>query len=250
MLNLSEGAVFPPLKIHQTHIASIRRWAAEVAQQKPASAFRQFREDGISSDMLDCLDGIAALSLGIDRYEQGDSNGITLGRIVRTRLAVQKQVLMLPAASKSTEQHYSIEIPESRAPSLYECCRLTALIFSVAVIFPTTNQFSVLQRLVRELKAELEGMDMNIIPPDALNVLLWTLVLGGVAALGKPERLWFTLQLKIVGEARLKLDSWKSVEQILETFLWLRSACSPGGRQLWHEVMSLQKESRLSSMGS
>lgn len=244
MLNLSERAIFPSLRVHQTHITYIKQWAADVAQplQKPASAFRQFSEGGISSDMLDCLDGMAALSLGIEHYEQGRSGEITLGRIVRTRLAAQKQVLMLPMAQELTEHQYSIKTAKLNSLNLYECCRLTAIIFSVAVIFPTTNQFSVLQKLVQEIKAELEGTDMNTISTASLNLLLWTLVLGGIAAWGKPERIWFVSQLKIVGEVRLKLDSWESAELILETFLWLRSACTAGGRQLWQEVKNLRRK--------
>jgi hypothetical protein len=36
---------------------------------------------------------------------------------------------------------------------------------------------------------------------------------------------------------RLNLD-WKDAEDILKTFLWVESACSPGGRQLCVEVIS------------
>jgi hypothetical protein len=33
-----------------------------------------------------------------------------------------------------------------------------------------------------------------------------------------------------------KID-WDAAEKTFENLLWLESACSPGGRQLWDEVM-------------
>jgi hypothetical protein len=53
---------------------------------------------------------------------------------------------------------------------------------------------------------------------EFLETLLWILVLGGIAAVGKPERYWFVSQISIVGMESLKID-WSGVEDNLTTFL-------------------------------
>jgi hypothetical protein len=61
------------------------------------------------------------------------------------------------------------------------------------------------------------------------------LMLGGIAALDKAERPWFVSQL--VRLVRILRIDWDSVGEIMESFLWLESACGSGGRLLWSEVM-------------
>jgi hypothetical protein len=182
--------------------------------------------------MLEVLNCMEAITIAIDHYLQGTPGGLTLGQIVRTRTGIQKRLLVLPTAKE-----LNINTTVLSCPDLYECCCLTAMIFSIAVIYPIPNTYDVLQTLVRQLIASLEVVDIEILSVDYSGVLLWILVLGGIAALGKPERPWFVLNLALNSLKRLKLD-WDSVEDILKSFLWLESACSPGGRRLWGEVMS------------
>jgi hypothetical protein len=181
--------------------------------------------------MLEALECMEAMAMAIDYYLKGKAGGLTLGRIVRTRTGVQKRLLLLPAAGD-----LNINITSSSHTNLYECCRLTAMIFGVSVIFPIPNTYDILQTLVQGLTASLEVMEIENHSEDCSGVLLWMLVLGGIAALGKPERPWFVSNLALVGMERLKLD-WDGVEAILKAFLWLESACGPGARQLWDEAM-------------
>jgi hypothetical protein len=53
---------------------------------------------------------------------------------------------------------------------------------------------------------------------EFLEILLWILVLGGIAALGKPERYWFVSQISLVNMESLKPD-WNGAEDILTTLL-------------------------------
>jgi hypothetical protein len=112
-----------------------------------------------------------------------------------------------------------------------------AATFSIAVIYPIPNTYDGLQTLVWELTASLEATDIESLSVDYSGVLLWILVLGGIGALGRPQRPWFVSNLALINVKRLKLD-WEGVENILKRSLWLESACSPGGRRLWGEVMS------------
>lgn len=241
MLNFSQKPLFPPLRCHETYIATLKTWVESESSLAgdPAKGFRRMEKFGISEAMIESFECIACLSVATEHYLEGRPGGLTLGQIVRTRLAVQKRLLMLPTAEdlcNSTDAIISVD------PDLYECCRLTAIIFSVAVIFPTPNQFGVLQTLVRKLKSEMEGADVQIYDLDYLELLLWILVLGGIAALGKVERPWFVSHLKVVGVQRLYLHSWDSVEELMKQFLWLDSACTAGGHQLWEEVTISHEE--------
>jgi hypothetical protein len=188
--------------------------------QTLGKAFRRLPECGITETMLEVLDGMEAISTPIDHYLQGTLGGLTLGQIVRTRTGIQKRLLVLP-----TVEELNINITASFCPNLYECCRLTALVFSIAVIYPLLNTYDVLQILVRQLKASLKAIDIESLSVD------YSEVLGGIAASGKPERPWFVSNLALVDMKILKLD-WESVEDILKSFLWLKSACNPGGRRL------------------
>ncbi|RFU31449.1 hypothetical protein B7463_g4899, partial [Scytalidium lignicola] len=67
--------------------------------------------------------------------------------------------------------------------------------------------------------------------------LVWMLVLGGISSTGTAERSWYVQNLAAVSAA-LKLSEWEEVDEGLREFLWLSSACEPGGRELWMEVMN------------
>jgi hypothetical protein len=89
--------------------------------------------------------------------------------------------------------------------------------------------------LVQRPKAAIEVSDIEKFDGECAEAFLWILVLGGIAALDKPERPWFVSQLALAVEIS-KID-WDAAEKTFENLLWLESACSPGGRQLWDEVM-------------
>ena len=123
-------------------------------------------------------------------------------------------------------------------PNLYECCRLTAFIFSVAVTFPIPDTFDVLQFYVAKLKVAIEVSNFLRCDEDLVaELMLWILMLGGIAALDKHERQWFVEQLSIV-KTKLGID-WDDASKVFETFLWLENACGAGGRMLWKESEAL-----------
>jgi hypothetical protein len=151
--------------------------------------------------MLQVLDLIGALTLAVDYYLQGKPCGLKLGAIGRTRTTVQQRLLLLPTA-----EELSIPLSLSKPkPNIYECCRLTALIYSVAVVFPVPNSHSVLQELVRRLIIVMGVLDIRTFGVELGGVLLWMLVLGGIAALDTLERHWFTLQFAWIVR-RLDID--------------------------------------------
>jgi len=226
---------FPTLKRHATSISTIRAWAVSPPRpliQTQAAAFGRLQEYGITDSMLHVFDSIGALSLAIEYHLQGKPMELGLGAIHRTRTAVQQKLLSLPASEELNS------VPSSSPkPNIYECCRLTALIFGVAVVYPVPNSHIVFEKLVQRLKVAITLLDIKAFGIDLSGVLLWMVVLGGIAAFDTPERSWFASQLAFIVR-RLDIEEWVEMENILETFLWLESACDQGGRLLWDEALA------------
>ncbi|KAH7417892.1 hypothetical protein BKA64DRAFT_700442 [Cadophora sp. MPI-SDFR-AT-0126] len=235
-LNTFSKPTFPPIYAHEAYIDYAMDWAKSSPQlpaQVLATSFRRYTKYGISESLLQILEPLGVTTLAISYHLQGQTNGLTIGEIGRTRAAVMKRLLMVPTA-----EELGMNAMVAGFPNLYECCRLTAFIFSVAVTFPIPNTFDVLQHYVQKLKAAIEASYVLRDDEDLVaELLLWILMLGGIAALDKPERPWFAEQLsKVKNKLRI---AWDEATSILETFLWLESACGAGGRLLWEESEAL-----------
>lgn len=248
-MNTFSHPILPLLRSHENYIAAVKVWAmthpdTNTSTHLLSSAFWRVQQHGITDCLLHVLDAMGALTLAIKHYLLRTPGSLNLGQVARTRTAVQKRLLLLPTASelhttaKTTETITGIEI--------YECCRLAAMIFSVAVIAPIPYTYDILQIYVTHLKTAIEASGL-LVPQitacvfighthvsDLDRFLLWVLILGGIASLDKLERGWFVAQLKILKEA-LDLD-WGTVLDIMGTFLWLDSACGNSGEELWTEV--------------
>jgi len=227
---------WPKLRRHADLITAMRVWAISPPWpliQVQASAFWLLKPYGITDTMLEVFDSTGALTLAIDGHLQGKPCSQYLGSILRTRIAVQHTLLSLP-----TQDELRPRTEEKKMENnVYECCRLSAFIFGVAVVFPVPNSYNVLQELVKRLQIELVFLDIETCGSHLDGVLLWILILGGIAALDKPERVLFASQLGTLAR-KIRMYDWGAVEDILESFLWLESACGQGGRMLWDEAMA------------
>jgi hypothetical protein len=184
--------------------------------------------------MLEVFDSIGALTHAIGVHLQGKPFGQYLGTIHRTRTAIQHSLLLLPTFDELNLRPKEEGVEKK---NVYECCRLTALIYGVAVVYPVPNSHGVLQKLVTLLQTALVVLNIESCGSDLDGVLLWMVALGGIAALDKPERVWFASQLG--GLMRKQgIGDWGDAEDILESFLWLESACGQGGHMLCDEAMA------------
>jgi hypothetical protein len=108
-------------------------------------------------------------------------------------------------------------------------------------LFPIPNTYDVLQTLARQLKSaikvmSIESAEFRDVDREYWKLLLWIRVLGGIAALDKPERSWYVAQLVILVENLEESTDWGAIEGILERYLWLDSACGHTGPELWEEI--------------
>jgi hypothetical protein len=231
-MNSASKPIFPPLRRHETYITAVRAWATSSSRkfvQKLGSKFWNLQNHGLTDDMLQVFDAVGSVTIAIDHYLKGEPDAPTVGVIARTRTAIQKLLLLLLPDEE-------LNIIPLLSPYLYEACRLAGLIYGIAVVFPIPKPYDMFRTLSQRLKFYIEKF--GICESQSLevqHVFLWMSMLGGIAALDKAERLWFVSQLvRLIGILRI---DWDSAEEILESFLWLDSACGSGGRRLWAEVV-------------
>jgi hypothetical protein len=251
-MNSFSHPILPILRSHENHVVSVKVWAMtqnHTGAQVLSSAFWRVQQYGIIDSLLSVLNAMGALTLAIHNYLLHIPGSLTLGQICRTRTAIQKLLLLLPTGEELKPNYIAKttstddEVVEVK---IYECCRLTAMIFGIAVVAPIPDAFHVLQIYVTNLKAAIKGSGLlthtsstfrSLYSEDLAKFLLWMLVLGGIASLDKPERSWFvehSAQLVVVLDV-----NWHEAKEILGAFLWLESACGDSGKELWGEVERL-----------
>jgi hypothetical protein len=220
------------LRSSEAWLDFVETWATAPPRppvQELARGFLMLHKYGVGTDMVKVFNLVGAVTMAIDHYLRGEPAGLTLGVIAKTRTAAQHRILSLPLSSEWQD-------PFDFSSQMYETCRTTALIYGIAVIFPVSNAYSLLQDLTRRLKASLLYFNPESYEPEISRVHLWMLILGGIAASDGPERTWFVIQLEILA-IKCHIYDWAAVEEILRSFLWLESACGVAGRILWIEAM-------------
>jgi hypothetical protein len=222
----------PLLRSSEAWLDYVETWAAAPPRppiQELARGFLMLQKYGIGTDMVKVFNLVGAVTMAIDHYLRGEPAGLTLGAIAKTRTAAQHRILSLPLSIE-------LQDPSDFSSHMYEACRTTALIYGIAVIFPISNAYSLLQDLARRLKASLVFFNLESYKPEVSGVHLWMLILGGIAASDGPERVWFVTQLEIFA-IKCHTYDWAAVEEILRSLLWLESACGVAGRILWIDAM-------------
>jgi len=158
--------------------------------------------------MATVLQSMVDLTIIIDCHCRGTKPIKEFTPFIDRRNSVQHSLMSLPSGDE-------LLVPEDKVKSiaLYESIRHAALIYSAAVTFPLPALSGHFHKLAAT----------------------WILILGGIAASDTKERDWFVRSISIVAKI-LKIGTWEEVAEIVESFLWLESACGPGGRILWAEV--------------
>ena len=130
-----------------------------------------------------------------------------------------------------------------KASGLYECYRLTALLFETGVLFPMPRSTGVPLRIIQEIKKCVYQISLVDLFCEAKRpFFIWVLMLIGVATDGLPDRQWImemlTDLLTLEGVSR-----WSDIKKIVDSFLWMDFACDSGAIALWHDVaMSIREE--------
>ena len=151
-----------------------------------------------------------------------------LKKVVDLRNRAHHQLLDLPSWDDLSEG-----VRDEVDCAAYECCRLAAMLYSTAVIFPQPPHSGWHMRLVRDIKARLSSAVVDAWSRDAPALLLWVLVVAGIASFRSPERHFFEHSLRCTLKSRNYLVPKLAVRTALRDFMFAEGACGRGFTELW-----------------
>jgi hypothetical protein len=205
------------------------------ASQGSSQGFHYLQASGMRPEVIDIFLNLKDYSQGIDAY----SNSATLPDCMAdNRNWVLHRLLSLPSTGAPTLVGQIDVLSEDfhNAMLCLEACRLTAIMYCVHVTFPIPRSIYARRLLLRQMKESIGGIHFAAGHRALRELLLWCIVIGGIAAYGQPERLWFAAQLFNVSTF-LYIAKWSDVKVVLRKFAWLDSACNKAGTALWNEVL-------------
>ena len=180
-------------------------------------------------DLCKAIQHICDFTIIVENHVQGRWTPRTFTVIIDQRNFVQHSLMSLKSQQELFDGDSTVDEP------LYECCRLAAIVFSLLVIFPLPPVYGPFEGLAEQLHLELALVSLYDQTAPRSRLLLWTLTMGAIAAIGCPERPWFLSKIQGLS-AKMNLGGWAQFKDVLQSFLWLPSTNDPDGRELWIEV--------------
>jgi hypothetical protein len=186
-------------------------------------------------EVIDIFLNLKDYSEAVDAY----SNGASLPDCMAdNRNWVLHRLLSLPSMSATALLSQIDFLSEDFHSAIlcFEACRLTATMYCIHVTFPVPRSTYARRLLLPQMKESIGKIHLAAREQALGELLLWCVVVGGIAASGQPERTWFATQLFNVSTS-LDLTKWSDAKVVLRKFAWLDSACSRGGAAFWNEVL-------------
>lgn len=183
---------------------------------------------GLTEEALGVMVEMLNVTVLVENYVDGTLLGPDILALTCRKNHAHHRLLSLPTGA---------ELSEFLGPktSFYECCRLAALMFATAVLFPMPRSTGIPQRLVTEIKQGIEATSLEALFGGGVSFFIWLLMLTGVAAAGLPERPWF--EGRLIDLLTLEgVSRWSEVKSILASFLWMDSACDGSAMDLWDDI--------------
>ena len=168
----------------------------------------------------------------VESFCRGTTAKADMNAFTHYRNQAHHQLLSLASAKELGDRFAQLH-------PVYEPCRLAARIFGISVVFPVPVWAAPYPQLVLELQQALIDLDIGNVSWIASDLLLWVVVLGGIAATDTPAREWYVSTLRRFSIHR-GLRDWEDAKAVLMEVLWLATACDVPGRVLWDEVTHLR----------
>lgn len=125
--------------------------------------------------------------------------------------------------------------------ALREAFRLGAIIYLKEILQEFTFSAIGSGILVSKLRTSLEPVLASEVRPTSSSLLLWLLLMGGVASTNNSiDRTFFVAHL-VTLRRRPWLDEWEDVKVRLEDVLWIGKVLDGAGKSLWEEVQLTAK---------
>lgn len=188
----------------------------------------------LNPEIMNVLWNARYYSQAIERHENSTLLPVSMGD---NRNWVLHKLLSLPSASDLLLDVNASSNDFEKTVRVYDACRLGLLMYGIHVIYPTPRSLSPRGRLLPLLQNALQEIDILILERPLVELVLWCVVIGGIAASGQEgvQTAWFVTELNLVSMS-LGLIDFAEVKAVLRHFSWVDSACDPGGQELWDEI--------------
>lgn len=212
----------------------------EEANRLLATLGISFRLRDCGSDLLlkQLLSSAHQLTAAIDEFQRNVPGRFPLYVLVLKAIAFQHRMLCLLPISTTDVEHGELRLEDH----IFEIIRLTTFIYSDFVIFPTAEVRHGRPRLASLLKETLLlclGPHCNQLSESSPfdDLILWSLVLGGVASFGSATRGWYVRQaFEHISARNLTRED---LREILQTFLYWDHVLATPVTNLWVETLQL-----------
>jgi hypothetical protein len=153
-------------------------------------------------------------TLAVDDYVESRPEAQGLGIIADERNFAHHSLLSLTPNEKA-------DVVEQECP-LYELCRLAAIIYSLAIVFPLPVTTAPFTKLGLQVGKQMSKPTVHARWTEVPQLMLWITVMAAIASIGSSERSWYVSILgRFIG--RLKMGSWAEMKEHLRDFLWFGS---------------------------
>jgi hypothetical protein len=160
----------------------------------------------------------------LDLWTKGN-DVLNLKDACNERLLVHHGLMCLPDAD-------TLRASGSAVAPGYEATRLALIVYSLTVVFPvplSSTPYPLLASRIRSaLTDEIEALGSGSF------LLLWIVVMGGIAAVKTQERSWYVDMLGMV-LVDPRWRSWEHIHAVLGKMLWLTGFHDIEGYKLWEE---------------
>jgi hypothetical protein len=196
--------------------------------------FVPLRSSGLTEQALAVMLDMAQLTVVVEAYSQYTLYNANLVGLISRRNAIHHRLLSLPSGPMIAE---SSDMPHALSHTLYEVCRLGALIYASAIFYVLPPSTGCPRRLVLWVQRVTRDVSYEDLNGGEVKCFIWALFLAGIAAEDMPERPWFVERLRRL-LALASVSRWSEIKRVVVLFLWSNSVCDEGGMNLWDIVAS------------
>lgn len=213
-----------------------------------------------TTPLFDTIVNIRDITVGYDMYLSQHPDAPSLVQILWARNSVTHDLLSLNPTLTSGDlaaaAHYARQDtpePQVRAEAmtdiahlqaLYQVVRSSTLAYTLLVLFPMPRVAGVHSALAKQIMIALKGcigLELWSDNTGYMNLLLWSVVVGGVVAEeDSTMREWFVGLLLRQIPVSCEEEAWDKVRKVITRFLWFDGPeCEGVGRELWMDVCEI-----------
>ncbi|RDW61192.1 uncharacterized protein DSM5745_10690 [Aspergillus mulundensis] len=234
--------VFPFVPLEPSRRGKTMQDLLEYTDSEVDQYHAQFQQLGLPRIFAEIICAMNTYIALVDKYVKGEK-GYDTCLVADQRNLIHYNLISVPRAALPGQDSICTQ-PED---IIYESFRLATLIYSVGVILPLPAQSSPLVNVAELLyNTLLPAISAHTTlrlwdTPNGQAVLLWILMLGGIAATQTPHRAWFIATLSSVAEIN-RVASYNHLKQYLARVAWYSMACDKPGMELWGAVEDYRRK--------